>query len=158
MKKISSEKTLLHKTVIPVFMLGIAALMLAIMVGVMIRDREINFAVIGFIGLAMVYVYTEYRKRSVGLIDEVWDDGESLLLRNDGQEERIPITNILKLKYGGLGNAQFVTLTLREPCRFGKEIRFVPPRKLFQFFKNPLIVDLARRVKNAAGVTGSRIL
>jgi hypothetical protein len=152
MKKISSDKTRMHKVVFPLLMLGITALMMFILVGIMIRDREPGIPLIGFMLLAGVYVYSEARKRFVGLADEVWDDGDELLVRNRGMETRIAISNIRKLKYGGFGNSHFVVLTLREPCRFGDRIRFVPPRKLLQFFKNPMIVDLARRIRNSAGV------
>lgn len=151
MKKLSSDKTFLHKTVYPVFMLAIALVMLGILVGYMFREQQFSLLVVGFIGLAMVYVYTEYRKRAVGLVDEVWDDGDSLLVKNGDQQERIAIANIAKIKYGGIGNSHFVLLTLHEPCVFGNELRFVPPRKVFQFFKNRAVVDLAIRIKKTAG-------
>jgi len=151
MKKISSDKTFLHKSVYPLFMLVVSGAMLLIFVGTMVREREISFVVLGFIGLAIVYVYSEYRKRAVDLVDEVWDDGDTLVLKNGGREERVAISNISKLRYGGLGNANFVALTLREPCAFGQTIRFVPLRKMYRLFKNPLIMDLATRVKHAAG-------
>jgi len=151
MKKISSDRTCLHKKVYPLFMLAVTGIMLLIFVGTMVRDRQLDFLVLGFIGLAIVYVYSEYRKRAVDLVDEVWDDGDALVLKNGDREERVAISNISKLRYGGLGNAHFVALTLREPCAFGQTIRFVPPRKMYRLFKNPLIVDLAMRVKDAAG-------
>lgn len=151
MKKISSDKTFLHKNVYPLFMLAVAAIMLLIFIGTMVRDREINFLLLGFVGLAIVYVYSEYRKRAVDLVDEVWDEGDALLVKNGDREERVAISNISKLRYGGLGNAHFVSLTLREPCAFGQTIRFVPLRKAYRLFKNPLIADLAMRVKNTTG-------
>jgi hypothetical protein len=83
------------------------------------------------------------------LLDEVWDEGEALLLRNDGQEDRIPLTNIINVSQATFTNPPRITLTLRHPCRFGKDVTFSPSARLNPFSKDPIAVELIDRVDAA---------
>lgn len=66
------------------------------------------------------------------LMDEVWDCGDALLVRNRGDEERLPLADIQRAEFIR-SRPPIITLTLRQPCRFGARITFCPPPgRLFQ--------------------------
>jgi hypothetical protein len=48
-------------------------------------------------------------------------------------------------------NPERVTLALREPGRFGKEITFSPARRFLAFARSPVINELIERVDAARG-------
>ena len=82
-----------------------------------------------------------------GLVDEVVDEGDALLVRNDHREERISLSDIAKVRYGSLFNPGKVTLTLSKPGAFGTEIAFLPPTRFFPFAGSPAIQGLIKRVE-----------
>jgi hypothetical protein len=54
------------------------------------------------------------------------------------------------VSYTQLVNPPRITLTLRQPGRFGREVSFSPPRRFFSpFVRNPLIDELIERVEAA---------
>ncbi|MCI0379863.1 MAG: hypothetical protein L0215_19960 [Gemmataceae bacterium] len=79
------------------------------------------------------------------LIDQVWLAGEELIVRNRGDEDRFPVTNIINVE-ASLGNPERITLILREPCRFGREILFIPPTRWWPLSRHPLADELIRRI------------
>jgi len=90
--------------------------------------------------------YMLFRKLIFDLVDEVWDDGDALVVKNSGIEGRIALTAIINVAFSTLTNPERVTLTLREPGRFGKEITFSPPRRFLGFARSPIIGELIERV------------
>ena len=94
----------------------------------------------------MVFAYLFMRKLVFDLADEVWDEGDTLRVRNMGQEERIPLTEIINLSYMSFSNPPRVTLTLRRPGRFGKEVAFCAQVRWNPFAKSPIIEELIERI------------
>ncbi len=82
------------------------------------------------------------------LADEVWDDGNALVIKFKDKQERIPLSEIINVNYSGLTNPPRATLTLRNATRFGKEIAFIPQRafSLNPLAKNEMIEGLIRRI------------
>ena len=91
------------------------------------------------------------KKLVFDLVDEVWDDGGSLLIENRGEEERVALSDIKNVSYSPLINPPRVTLSLRRPTVFGDEITFNAPMRFMPFSASPIIkelidrIDLARR-------------
>lgn len=85
------------------------------------------------------------RKHELSFVDEVWDAGTELVVKNNGVEERILLAEITKIKYTLLSRPPTVVLSVRNPTRLGSEITFAAQLTLWPF-KNPLIADLIRRV------------
>jgi hypothetical protein len=83
------------------------------------------------------------------LADSVFDDGDSLVVRFGSVEERIPFSQIINVSYTYMANPSRVTLTLRTPGSFGKEISFSPPQRFLPFAKSPIVADLIERVDAA---------
>jgi hypothetical protein len=85
------------------------------------------------------------------LMDEVYDCGDSLLVKNRGVEIRVPISSIINVSFATNSNPQRITLKLAKPGNFGQEIAFSPPATfaLNPFAKNPVAEDLIFRVDKA---------
>jgi hypothetical protein len=96
-----------------------------------------------------VFGYVIMKKLVLDLVDEVWDDGSALIVRNKGQDDRIALSNIMNVSYSPSINPPRVTLMLRQPSIFGIEISFSAPVRFMPFTKSPLIEDLIRRVDAA---------
>ena len=47
----------------------------------------------------MGFGYFVMKKLVFDLVDEVWDDGEALLIKNRGQEERVALRDIKNVSY-----------------------------------------------------------
>jgi hypothetical protein len=64
------------------------------------------------------------------LVDEVYDCGAELLVRNAGKEERIPLHHVINLGWSVMLNPPRVTLSLKEPGTTDREFVFHahPPR------------------------------
>lgn len=86
------------------------------------------------------------RVLALKLMDEAFDDGDSLLLRRNGIEQRIPLDQIRKV---GIYNNTWITLKTTNGGALGKSIRFVLTPRLFNFTKHPYFLELKERVENA---------
>lgn len=95
--------------------------------------------------------YFIMKKMIFDLVDEVYDFGEYLVVKNNNEEDKVLLSNIRNVSYSYLINPKRVTLSLREPILFGKEISFSPPvmMTLNPFQKNPLIEELIERIDKA---------
>ena len=151
MTRISSKMTFFYKRIFPVIMLGF--LLLVISLGVFAGARNTNpppavfiFLVAAFIASVTFFVF---RKLIFDLVDEVWDAGDALVVRNKGQEERISLPDIINVGYTQFVNPPRVTLWLRVPGRFGDKVSFCPPTRLSPLAVSPIVDDLVRRVDDA---------
>jgi hypothetical protein len=146
MQRISSRSTVFTKRIVPFLLFAIfaAGLVPAMLVGQHGLDPT---AVIVPVAIA-AFAFFIMRMTLFKLVDEVWDGGDFLLIRNKGEEDRVPFENIMNLSYTMLGNSRRATLKLRTPCRFGSEVSFLPaaPPWSFTFYKNPLLEKLIERI------------
>lgn len=85
------------------------------------------------------------------LMDEAYDEGSSLLFKNNGKSVRINLTDIKNVSYTVVINPPRVTLSLRHKTEFGNEITFSPSASLIPFRKNKDIVELIDRIDRARG-------
>lgn len=85
------------------------------------------------------------------LVDEVWDAGDTLVVKNNGLVLRIPLAEIINVNYSGMSNPPRVTLALRNPTQLGKEIVFIVRRPLtFSLsMRNAIVDDLIQRIDAA---------
>jgi hypothetical protein len=78
----------------------------------------------------MAFIGYHFAKmNSQGLVDAVYDCGDCILVRKRGDEEKIPLANIINVNF----NAQpsRITLTLATPGKFGAQILFAPPPQVY---------------------------
>jgi hypothetical protein len=150
MKKISSDSTLFYKRVFPAIWFGVLALfVVATVAGGKFDKGDWMFLLMPcFMAIVGFFVM----KHSVwNLVDEVHDCGDSLLVRNAGEEERIPLSNIINVNASIQARPPKITLRLARSGKFGSEIAFAPPSELSfnPFAKNAVAEDLIVRVDRA---------
>ena len=85
------------------------------------------------------------------LMDEVHDEGSSLLFKNKGKSVWVNWADIKNVSYAIVVNPPRVTLSLRCKTEFGEEISFSPPARLIPFKKNKDILDPIDRIDRAKG-------
>lgn len=82
------------------------------------------------------------------LADEVYFDGETILVRNKKIEERIALDQISNIHYSSY-SIPIVEIFLKEKTELGDEIAFTPPfGGMLSSTKHPLIQDLIDKFKN----------
>ena len=151
MTKISSKWTRYNKWIFPIFWFGFLTVFVAI--GLFV-DPPAGAGVIFVAGpmVMMAFGYFLFKKLVWDLADEVYDCGESLLVRNRGKEERVDLSNVMNVNVSSLTNPPRITLRLDKPSRlFGSEIAFSPeaPISINPFAKNKVGDDLIVRVDQA---------
>jgi hypothetical protein len=155
MKRISGS-IFFMKYMFPVFWFGFVGSFLVI---VLFTERSEGgwflFAIIvptimGILGYSMM------KKMVWDLADEVLDAGNALVIRFGKEQEMIPLAEIVNVSYCYMMSPARVTLTLRQPCRFGSEISFATPQRFsfVPFPKSSEIAELIRRVDAARQASG----
>jgi len=147
MKQLSSDTTGFHKKVAPAIWFGVLALfgLFAIF-----GDRPQPFALVVLAFMAVLGLFT-LKKVAWDLVDEVWDQGDALVVRKGGRECLIPLTNVMTISAPRMMNPPRITLRLVDPCPFGNEVSFFPKQQsgLNPFAKNEIAEDLIVRVDRA---------
>jgi hypothetical protein len=151
MRRISSRWTFFYKRVFPVFWCGILILFVAVQVFKTGQSGDYPPLVPFLIApiIMLVFGFFFLRKFVFDLVDEVWDDGDTLLVRNRGQEERINLADIKNVSSSQLSSPPRITLSLRRPSLFGDQVTFCGPLRLLPFASNPAIDDLVDRIDRA---------
>lgn len=143
MTKISSSNTFIVKRLFPILWFGFIGVFLvaAVATGFFKEAPPVLMAPI----VMAVFGFFLFRLLVWNLADEVYDAGDDLLIKKGGQEDRIPLSNIMNIGYSKL-NQQQVTLRFVAPTKFGMEVSFMPVIQIFSPFKNKMIEDLITRV------------
>jgi len=143
MQRISSRNTVFYKKIFPLIWFG---LLTAIGLGHLIVKWkvEISFLLIP-IGLAFLG-YFFMKKLVFNIVDEVWEEGDTLIVRNKGEEIYVALSEIINVSYSGFTNPPRATLTLRHTGPWGKETTFLPPRGPFPGLKSPVIDSLIEKI------------
>ncbi len=148
MTRISSRATFVSKRLFPVVWFGVLGLFVFAVLASSGR-RAVSPVFLIFPLFMGAFGYFLMRKLVFDLVDEVWDDGNELVVKNRGQVDRIPLSNIMNVSYQILTNPPRVTLTLRRPGSFGKEVTFSPPVRWVPFARSPIVDDLIERIDAA---------
>lgn len=149
MEKISSDTTILHKRVWPI--LFFAFPVLAVINGVWKqawgREYWLWWLVLGLFFVIAVFSYW-FTTRD--LVDEVHEQGDLLVVRNRGDEQRIPMADIVNIETSWRESRR-VIVHLAKGGRFGERIVFIPKGRfsLNPFKRNEAAKALSRKVHNA---------
>jgi hypothetical protein len=149
MKRISSRSTVFYKRIFPLLWFGFLAFFV---ITALWASRRTHGVAVPFLVMPMLMAvigYVLFRRLIFDLVDEVWDDGDALIVRNGGTEERVTLKNIINIGFSTMTNPERVTLTLRDPGALGKELTFSPPRRLLSLGRSPIIGELIERVDQA---------
>lgn len=143
MKRISSRMTRVSKVLFPILWFGV---LVAFSAAAIFGKAPVPVAIlppliIGGFGFFLM-------KHLVwNLADEVYDCGDYLLVRNNGVEERLALSNVMNVSVATYVNPPRITLQLVEPGNLGPEIVFTPPVffRINPFARNPIGDDLIWR-------------
>src|SRR5262245_55305760 len=94
MRLISSKTTFLYKRIFPIVWFGMIALIVIVPVfrGVA-GGHTVPVQVLVIPAILAAFGYVLMNKLIFDLVDEAWDDGAQLVIRNKGQEDRIALSN-----------------------------------------------------------------
>ena len=109
-----------------------------------------------FLGVPLcmaVLGYAIMKRVLFDLVDEVWDCGDSLLVKNKGVEYRFALSDFVDVGYTGFMNPPRITLSLRESSDFGPKVVFMTPIRLFPYSMPPVARDLRARIDQAPQLT-----
>jgi len=153
MSRISSTKTtFFYKRIFPYLWFG--ALLLIVAFGMLSLSRDSPASSIPFLIVPVlmgVFGYRFMQKMVFCLADEVLDAGDALVVRNGGQEERIPLSDIKNVNYQPYASPPQVTLSLRRHTVFGDTVVFCGPVSMVPIWSgpSPVINDLIDRIDSA---------
>lgn len=148
MQVISSRQTFFMKKVFPALWFGVLAFFCATAAKAGAWKEPVFF--IGPVIMAIVGVVV-MRLLVWNLADEVSDGGSFLVVRRGGDEERLPLSNVMNVGMSQFTNPRRLSLRLRKPGRFGDEIVFIPKSgfQLNPFARNKVAEGLIARVDRA---------
>lgn len=149
MTRISSKFTFFHKKGFPLLWFGFLAVFVTLALINEAFEKDPMFLV-GPIVMA-VFGFFVMKKLVWDLVDEVYDCGDFLLIKNRGEEDRIPLSNIMNVSASTMMNPPRITLRLVNPGKFGNEIAFSPLTSFTfnPFAKNQVAEGLIVRVDRA---------
>ena len=150
MTQISSRMTFFYKRVFPIFWFGFLTLFMIGPTAVAWSSGQAPQPMFFIMPIIMMVVgYAIMKKMVFNLVDQVFDVGDALLVKNGSQQEQIPLADITNISYVQMMNPPQVTLSLRQPTSFGDKVTFCAPTRLIPFATSPVIDDLIKRVDAA---------
>jgi hypothetical protein len=148
--------TFIHKRIFPVLWFGFLAFFMAAPFVVPLVGGTATGSPVGFLlvpALMMIIGYFIMKKLIFDLVDEVWDAGDALVIRNGHDEERVALSDIINVIYSPFVNPPRVTLSLRNPSPLGDQVTFCAPASFMPFAKSRIIDELIKRI-DAARIAG----
>jgi hypothetical protein len=149
MRRLSSTMTVFYKRVFPVIWLLFLVLPIVALRNLPTRGGYPLWP--SFVPALMIFIvgFVLYRKLISDLVDEVWLDGDQLLVKNRGQQALAALADVININASTLTNPRRITVMLRTDSRFGRDITFIPasPIGFMSAFKpDPIATDLIERV------------
>jgi hypothetical protein len=151
MRRLSSRMTFVNKRVFPTFWFGLLVLFVTVPLVLSFIRGTAPPPLIAFIVAALLAVgsYFLMSRLIFILADEVWDDGNGLVIRKGSQRERVALSDIKAVSYSPLANPPRVTVSFLRATEFGDEIIFNGPMRFSPIGGIPAIQDLIERVDRA---------
>jgi hypothetical protein len=150
MRRISSRLTSFYKKTFPVVWCG-AVLMTAVMAIVILRTGRQGSSVFLILPLAMVAIgFAIYRNLVTDLVDDVWLEGDAIIVKNRGELAKIPLCDVTNVDVSTMMNPRRITLSLRHETRWGNRIIFMPAVEsvsfAYSFKPDPIATELSGRI------------
>ncbi|QNJ99889.1 hypothetical protein [Dyella telluris] len=155
MQRLSSRWTFFYKRLFPLFWFGMIAMsMTGLWAAPAAGGRHPDFWLMLLPPLFMaVVVFVLFKTLIFDLVDEVWLQGDHLLVTSRGDQVSVALDNVMNVSSTTMTNPPRISLTLRtESSRLGKTVSFMPvrSREFFAMFKpNPIASLLIERVDAA---------
>jgi len=126
-------------------------LLFGLLAGFAVNDAVHSRSAWYFLGLfvAAVMAYFFMKALVFDLADDVFDAGNTLVVRFGKDRRRIPLAEIMNVSYSPLMSPPRVVLSLQNDGMFGKEVAFAAQISLLPFAKNLTIPALIARIGSA---------
>lgn len=150
MKKISSNLTFINKLVLPIFFIFLAGLRLLVFYN---APKTGDFNVSSIFGVLLFLAFALGFSWFFGwrFVNEVYDLGDGLLVKNKKQQIRVKDTEIEKVSLHTWSNLSYATVYLKNPNELGKKFYFATTRNTGFFRnKNPDIENLIQRIQTTS--------
>lgn len=147
MRLISSTMTGWHKRGFPLCWFGFLTVWILLTTFAMFKKGEFQITPLVIPILIGAFGFLCMKLLIFDLVDGVWEDDNSLLIKNAGIEDRIALANIVNASSSTFTNPQRITLTLGEHSIFGEKIVFCPPYSFCIFWEHPLAQELNRKIE-----------
>jgi len=151
MKKLSSKNTFLYKKIFPIIWFGFIGVFILITLTAMANDNGPSMSFLIMPIFMALFGYFVMKKLIFDLIDAVYDEGDSLLFKNNKKQIRVNLKDIKNVNYATMVNPPRVTLSIRYQTEFGDELSFSAPTSFIPFKKNTDIKNLIDRIDQARG-------
>jgi len=153
MQRLSSSMTFFHKRLLPVIWFGFLAVWTFMWFGgpaqaLQTPQPERWMGVVVPVFMCVVGGFF-FKRLVLSLVDEVWLDGDTLVVKSRGESTRLALSEVINVNSVPMMNPPRITLTLRtESSRLGREVSFIPAgvRVFAAFRSNPIADDLIRRI------------
>lgn len=149
MRRLSSAYTVFYKRVLPIVWLLLPLLSAWLLWNIPAHAQQPRWPALFPMLLIPAIGLVLFKKLIFDLVDEVWLDGEQLLVKSRGQQARIALADVVNVNTTSMTNPRRITLMLRTDSRFGRNVSFMPasPRGFASAFRpDPIAVDLIERV------------
>ncbi len=146
MKKISSPDIYFYKRIFPIFWFGFLGFFVFVLfvVGGNGNGQWRVFVVVPL--FLAVFGYFIMKNFVFDLIDEVYDEGNSLLFKKGERELRVDFRDIKNVSYCHFMRPPRVTISVRYETEFGKELSFFPLSAMNFFRRDKEIKELIDRI------------
>ena len=160
MRRLSSSSTYFYKRIFPILWFGFLLVFLAIALWgtqharASVQPQQIvPFLLVPvFMGGVGVFIF---RKLIQDLVDEVWLDGDWLVVKNRDGQRRVALSDVMNVNASTMINPRRITVMLRTDSRYGCSFSFMPasPRGFLSAFRpDPIATELIERVDALRGV------
>ena len=161
MRRLSSSYTYFYKRIFPLLWGGFLLVVVAIQLGAIQHARtSVQPAqILPFVLMPLLMAgvgFFIYRKLIHDLVDEVWLDGDYLVVKNRGEQRRVALADVMNVNASTMTNPRRVTLMLRTESRLGRNVSFMPasPRRFMSAFQpDPIATELIERVDALRGAS-----
>lgn len=143
MRLISSKLSVWNKRFVPVFWCGFVAL---VAWALAVNGADTTW-VVGIPAALLLAGLAYMRAFTFVLADQVFDAGNSLVIRSKGKELAIPFANIADVKYALVADPPRIVITFSTAAVPHANVQFMPPvvPAMFIFRKHPLVAELKKR-------------
>jgi hypothetical protein len=150
MKRITSKGTIFYKRVFPVMWLGGLAAAAVLMLGSgKLKESDSVMPFLVAVVLLATMGYLIMKTQLWILIDEVHDEGASLLFRNADTAVRVNLADIESVSYKTIGVVvPRVTIRVKHETELGSKLRFMPTVRAIPFMKVAAINELVDRIRS----------
>lgn len=157
MQRLSSTSTWFYKGLFPVLWFGFISLFFVISLWARFHPESVRgqppdpmFLLMPLLMAAIGYFV--FRRLIFDLVDEVWLDGDWLVVTNRGEKRRVALGEVMNVNATTTTNPRRITVMLRTETRFGSSFSFIPAgsRGFLSLFKpDPIATELIKRVDAA---------